>query len=72
MENQQSCGSCSKCGCMCHKMVGLLVVLFGLLFLAQAFEWLGASTVAMTWPVLVVLAGLKCMMAGYCKCCSKG
>ena len=47
------------CGCMCHKAKGILIVLFGLLFLAQALGWASATFVMYTWPVLVVLYGIK-------------
>lgn len=57
------------CGCGCHKVLPILVVLFGLTFLLAAFGVFTASTVAWIWPVLVILAGLKKLTAGMCKCC---
>ncbi len=47
------------CGCMCHKAKGILIVLFGLLFLAQALGWASETFVFYTWPLLVVLYGIK-------------
>jgi len=61
------CGS--RCNCMHHKMVPILVVVFGFLFLGQYYGWFMADTVAMVWPVLVILAGLTKMFKGMCKCC---
>ena len=57
------------CGCVCHKAKGILIVLFGLLFLAQAFGWASATFVMYAWPVLVVLYGVKKMCDKSCKCC---
>lgn len=62
------CGHC-HCRCMCHKTIPLLMVLFGLLFLGGIWGWWSAATVAVVWPVLVIIAGLKKMFAARCKCC---
>ena len=59
-----------KCGCPHHKIVPGLVVLFGLLFLLQAFGMVADRTVMIGWPVLVILAGLQKMFEAKCKCCS--
>ena len=58
-----------KCACPCHRMIGVLVVLFGLTFLLGAFQVLSSNTVAIVWPILVILAGLKTIFRGMCKCC---
>ena len=50
-------------------MIGVLVVLFGLTFLLGAFQVLSSNTVAIVWPILVILAGLKTIFRGMCKCC---
>ncbi|MDO8523166.1 MAG: hypothetical protein Q7S12_02680 [bacterium] len=60
------------CKCPHHKMVPVLVVLFGLTFLLGALDVLSAGTVNIAWPILVVLAGLMKMMTGACKCCDRG
>jgi len=60
-----------KCGCPCHKMSGLFITLIGLTFLLGAFGVLSEHAVSITWPVLVILAGLKKMTKGMCKCCDK-
>ncbi len=62
----------SKCCCPCHKVMSILVILFGLTFLLGALDILSADTVQLVWPFIIILAGLKSMCAGGCKCCSKG
>ncbi len=61
----------SKCGCPCHKMAGVFIVLFGLVFLLGALDVLAPKTVSIIWPIFVMLGGLKCMMKGSCKCCDQ-
>ena len=57
------------CGCVHHKVVPCLVVIFGLVFLLGALEKISASTVDLTWPILVILAGLTKMWEHKCRCC---
>ena len=57
---------CAKC----MKTKGLLVVLFGLAFLLQAFGILSAITVSYIWPILVIIAGAGGLMKR--KCCEVG
>lgn len=57
------------CKCPHHKIVPLLIVLFGLDFLAGAMGWLSMNFVNVSWPILVILAGAMKMMGGKCKCC---
>jgi hypothetical protein len=59
-----------KCGCFCHKMPGLLIALIGLTFLLGAFNVLSPRAVEITWPILLILLGLKKMFSGMCKCCN--
>lgn len=65
-----SSGNGMVCRCPHHKMVPLLVVLFGLAFLLEALGTLSASFVNIAWPVLVILAGGMKLMKGMCKCCA--
>ena len=60
-----------KCGCPCHKMIGVLVVAFGLVFLLGALNVLSDRAVSIAWPIIVILAGLKKLFGGSCSCCSK-
>jgi len=63
------CGT-GKCKCPCHKMPGILIVLIGVLFLLEAFDVVTPHVVAVGWPILLILFGLKKMCPkGMCKCC---
>jgi len=57
------------CGCVCHKMPGILVALIGLVLLAGNMELMSAEWVGRIWPVLLILIGVKKMCKGRCKCC---
>lgn len=59
----------TKCGCPCHKMKGLFVVLFGLVFLLRSFGVISDHFASIAWPTIVILGGLKVMFRGMCKCC---
>ena len=69
MDNNSMERSCNMCGCMHHKMMPGLVVLFGVLFLGGTLGWWGMNVVNVGWPILVIAAGLMKMMEGKCKCC---
>ncbi len=60
-----------KCGCPCHMMMGIFVILFGLTFLLGALGVISDHLVSIIWPCFVILAGLKKLAAGKCKCCTK-
>jgi len=63
------CGGGKGCGCPHHKVMPVLVVLFGLLFLLGAYGVVGDRTVSVGWPLLVIVGGLMKMSGGMCKCC---
>lgn len=64
-------GSGKVCRCPHHKVVPLLVVLFGLDFLFGNLGWLPTGFVNASWPLLVILAGGMKLGKGMCKCCDK-
>ena len=64
-------GTGGKCSCPCHKMMGMFVVLFGLVFLLRTLDVLSPKMAGIAWPVIIILAGLKSMFGGMCKCCDK-
>lgn len=72
MENMQNMqGMKNMCKCPHHKVVPVLVVLFGVTFLLGAWGTLSWGTVNVVWPILVILAGLIKIgeKSGMCKCC---
>jgi len=65
METQEQ-GGAGKCGH--HKVVSVLVILFGLTFLLGDWNVLTWGSVNVIWPILVILAGLaKMRHHGHCK-----
>ena len=60
-----------SCQCPHHKMIPLFIVLIGLLFLIKAFGAFDAQTVAILWPLLLILIGLQKMFGSACSCCKK-
>ena len=69
METPQT--SDKKCSCACHKLVGIFVALIGLTFLLGALKVIPMQAVEVTWPILVLLIGVKLVFTGRCKCCDK-
>ena len=59
-----------KCSCPHHKVVPLMITLIGVAFLFQALNVLTMSTVAVLWPILLIIAGGTKLFSGGCKCCT--
>ena len=66
MDNMQN-----TCKCPHHKVMPVLVILFGLTFLLGAWGTISKDTVNIVWPVLVMLAGVMKLgeQSRVCKCC---
>lgn len=60
--------SAPACQCGHHKIVPILVVLFGLTFLLEHLGVFTASFTDIAWPVLVILVGLVKVRSGGCRC----
>ncbi|MES2203338.1 MAG: DUF5668 domain-containing protein [Patescibacteria group bacterium] len=58
------------CRCHHHKIIPLLIALFGLTFLLGNLDVLSAQTVNIIWPSLIILAGLSKIAGRMCGCCS--
>lgn len=58
-----------KCDCSHHKVVPITIIAFGLLFLLGALDVFTAATVAIIWPILVIVAGGVMLMGRKCSCC---
>lgn len=69
MENTQNMQGGKVCKCTHHKTMPILVILFGLLFLLQALGVIGMQSVAIIWPIIVMLAGIFKLAKRHCKCC---
>lgn len=67
---QQSMGSNGNvCRCPHHKVVPMLIFVFGLLFLLGAVKVVSMDMVNIIWPILVMAGGLMKASKGKCKCC---
>ena len=64
-------GMKNMCKCTHHKVIPVLVILFGITFLLGTWGTLDWSAVNVIWPVLVIVAGVMKWMerGGMCKCC---
>lgn len=64
---EASCG----CGCVCHKVNGVFLILIGAAFLLGKFEIITQNVVNTTWPICLILMGLKSSVGrGVCRCCA--
>ena len=68
MENV-TLGNKNLCGCVHHKTIPILVVLFGLAFLLLRLNILTEEFVGLAWPVIVIVVGLTKLYEHKCKCC---
>ena len=61
----------NMCPCPHHKVMPVLIILFGLTFLLGALGILTSGFVGIAWPVIVIAGGLMKWMnkSGMCKCC---
>jgi len=57
------------CKCVHHKFVPVLIVVFALMFLLNALDFVSDRSLSIGWPVVVGLAGLLKMTEGRCSCC---
>ena len=67
-----SCGgSCGKKGCNCphHKVMPIGIILIALTFLLGTWGIFNEGTVAVIWPVLLLIIGVTKLMGQKCSCC---
>ncbi len=70
--HSESGEKCGHCGCFCHKLIGLMAILIGIVFLLGTFEVVSAKVVGIVWPICLIIAGARAsVMKGMCKCCEK-
>ena len=67
MEGDKTMMHGEVCKCPHHKVKPLLIFLFGLDFFLGYLGVLTENFVMMTWPILVMAAGV--MKMSRCKCC---
>ena len=53
-------------------MVGVFIALFGLTFLLKNLDVISDHVTNIIWPSLIILAGVKKVVRGICKCCDEG
>ncbi|HSY09442.1 MAG TPA: hypothetical protein VK840_00860 [Candidatus Dormibacteraeota bacterium] len=68
---EKKCCETKKCGCPCHKMTGVFIILLGVAALLRALEVLDHKTFWVAISIIVILGGLKTICASACKCCGK-
>jgi len=70
MENMGNKAACTPgyCPCPHHKIIPTLLIIGGLIFLLQAFMVLDEYTVAVIWPILVIIGGIVKFTGHSCKC----
>ncbi len=69
MEGSMESGGKNVCRCPHHWAIPAATILFGVLFLLGALQVVGADTVNIVWPILVIIAGATKWGEGACKCC---
>jgi hypothetical protein len=57
------------CKCGHHKATPILVILLGLEFFLGEVGALNWGFVNVTWPILVIIAGVVMLVSRTCKCC---
>jgi hypothetical protein len=62
-------GKGMTCKCPHHRMIPWIVILIGLDFLLGATMVLTWTFVDITWPILLIIAGIVKLVR--CSCCSK-
>ncbi len=59
-----------QCSCSHHHIAPVAIVLIGLDFLGNAIGLIPDAFLAMTWPVLLIIAGLVKFTGRRCRCCT--
>lgn len=69
MEEGKMEGKGMVCKCPHHMAIPWLIILIGVDFLLGAISVLTWNFVDITWPILLIIAGI--IKLAHCKCCSK-
>ena len=67
----KKCCETKKCGCCCHRMGGVFIVLIGVLLLLVNLDVLSTRQGFGAFSIIVILFGLGKIGRSFCKCCDK-
>lgn len=59
------------CACQHHNVAPFALIGIGLVFLMNAIGVLQDSFAAVTWPILLIIAGLAKVSGRECACCGR-
>jgi hypothetical protein len=60
-----------RCHCLHHYLAPIALVSIGLAFVANALGWLPGPALTLSWPTLLVAAGLAKLGGPSCRCCTR-
>jgi len=72
MENMQNMPNGKNvCSCHHHKVIPVLIILFGLTFLLESRGVISSDFAMIAWPVIIMAGGVMKLMnnSKMCKCC---
>jgi len=58
-------------GCLCHKTLGILVILFGLVGILAVLGRVSRRAALLSFGILIILGGIKMLATGFCRCSDK-
>ena len=68
---EKKCCETKKCGCFCHKMCGVFIILIGVMVLLFNLDVITGKTMWIAISVIIILIGLSKLCRSFCKCCDK-
>jgi len=71
MEVTEEKKNSKKCGCICHRMNGVIWLVIGIIILLWALDFIHSNIAWIIVGAVVVVAGLKKILSGACNCCDK-
>ena len=64
---EKKCCETKKCGCCCHRMGGVFIVLIGVLLLLVNLDVLSDRQDFVSFSIIVILFGLSKIGRSFCK-----
>jgi hypothetical protein len=68
---KDTCAMPGVCACPHHKIIPIVIILIGLVFLLEAMGVLGTVAANILWPLLIIVYGIVKWIGGSCKCYHK-